>query len=147
MGGLGNDHLIGGGGNDTYVFGRNDGHDVITNGLASNTGPSGTLQLASDLAPESVWFKQSGQDLVIEVMGSDVDVTVAGWFANSSSALSQITTSNGWVIDGQVSQLVQAMASYSSAHAGFDTQTGGPQVPTDAALQAAIAGSWHQQAA
>jgi Ca2+-binding RTX toxin-like protein len=147
VGGLGNDHLIGGGGNDTYVFGRNDGHDVITNGLASNTGPSGTLQLASDLAPESVWFKQSGQDLVIEVMGSDDDVTVAGWFANSSSALSQITTSNGWVIDGQVSQLVQAMASYSSAHAGFDTQTGGPQVPTDAALQAAIAGSWHQQAA
>jgi hypothetical protein len=69
---------IGGGCNDTYVFGRGDGHDVITNGLSSNTGPSVILQLASDLAPDNVWLKQSGQNLVIEIMGSDEDVTVAG---------------------------------------------------------------------
>lgn len=146
-GGLGDDQLTGGGGNDTYVVGRNGGHDVIANGLSSNAGPSGSLQLSSDLAPENVWFKQSGQDLLIEIMGSDDDVTVTGWFASPANALSQITTAGGWTIDGQISQLVQAMATYSSTHTGFDTQTSGSQLPTDPALQVAIAAAWHQQAA
>src|SRR5262249_44882352 len=44
-GGLGDDHLTGSGGNDTYVVGRNGGHDVIANGLPSNAGPSGILRL------------------------------------------------------------------------------------------------------
>lgn len=146
-GGLGNDQLIGGGGNDIYRFGRNGGHDVITNGLASNTAPTGNLQLSADLAPANIWLKQSGQDLLIEIMGSNDDVTVAGWFTSPANALSQITTSDGWVIDSQVSQLVQAMASYSSSHSGFDTHTSGTQAPADASLQGAIAAAWHQQAA
>ena len=146
-GGHGDDHLTGGGGNDTYVYGRNYGHDVIANGLAANGGPSGTLRLLEDLAPENLWFEQSGQDLLIEIMGSNDDVTVEGWFANQSSALSEIATDAGWTIDSQVSQLVQAMVTYSAANTGFDPRASATQVPTDPGLQAAMAAAWHQKAA
>ncbi|KZD23821.1 hypothetical protein A4A58_26135 [Tardiphaga robiniae] len=120
---------------------------LLATSLPSNVDPSGTLRLSEDLAPEHLWFKQSGQDLLIEIMGSDDDVTVAGWFASPTNALGQIATAGGWTIDGQISQLVQAMATYSTSHAGFDTHTSGSQAPTDPALQVAIAAAWHQQAA
>jgi hypothetical protein len=102
-GGSGNDALNGSGDNDTYVYGRNDGHDVITNGLSTNSAPTGSLQLVDDLAPGNLWFKQSGQDLVINVMGSNDDVTVTGWFANQSNALEEIVTANGWEIEPSLS--------------------------------------------
>ncbi len=139
--------LTGGGGDDTYIYGRAGGHDVVVNGMAGNTGPSGTLQLTQDLAPKNLWFKQSGQDLLISVMGSNDDVTVSGWFANSSNTLEEIVTETGWTIDSQVSQLVQAMATYSTANAGFDPRTSATQVPADSSLQTAIASAWDQRAA
>lgn len=80
-------------------------------------------------------------------VGSNDDVTVAGWFANQSNALETIVTTNGWEIDGQVSQLVQAMATYFAQNTEFNSRTSATQVPTDSGLQAAIAVAWHQQAA
>jgi hypothetical protein len=45
-------------------------------------------------------------------------------------------------IDAGLSQLIQAMASYSSTHAGFDP-TAVAQAPTDSGLQNAITANWH----
>jgi hypothetical protein len=49
---------------------------------------------------------------------------------------------DGMKIDAGVSQLVQAMATYSSAHAGFDPTTA-TQAPADTGLLPAIAANWH----
>ena len=74
-------------------------------------------------------------------MGSHDQVTVAGWFGGAGAQLAEITA-GGMKIDSGVSQLVQAMATFSSTHAGFDPTTA-TQAPSDTALQNTIATSWH----
>ena len=141
FGSSGNDVLTGGGGNDTYLFGHGGGQDRIVNGTATSTARSGELDVGAANANQ-LWFKRDGNDLSISVMGSHDQVTVAGWFSGAGAQLMDIKSADGVKIDAGVSQLVQAMANYSSAHAGFDPTTA-TQAPTDAGLQNAIAATWH----
>jgi hypothetical protein len=70
-------------------------------------------------------------------------VDVSGWFANSNNQLQEISA-GGLKIDSQVSQLVQAMATYSANNPGFDPTTPGvSSVPNDTTLQNALAAAWH----
>jgi len=140
-GGAGNDILVSGSGDDVFRFAIGGGHDVIINGIASNTAASGELQLGAGVTADNLWFVQSGSDLEIEVMGTHDTITVADWFDSTAYQLRDITA-GGLKLDAQVTQLVQAMASYSAAHPGFDP-TAVAQTPNDAALHAAIAASWH----
>ena len=140
FGGSGNDVLTGGGGNDTYQFGQGGGQDLIVNGTASSMAASGELDLGANA--NQLWFQRNGNDLSISVMGSHDQVTVAGWFGSTGAQLAEIKSADGVKIDAGVSQLVQAMATYSSAHAGFDPTTA-TQAPTDTGLQNAIAATWH----
>jgi len=140
-GGAGNDILVSGSGDDVFRFATGGGHDVIINGVASNTAASGELQLGAGITADNLWFVQSGNDLEIEVMGSHDTITVADWFDSKAYQLRDITA-GGLKLDAQVTQLVQAMASYSAAHPGFDP-TAVAQAPNDASLHAAIAAAWH----
>jgi Ca2+-binding RTX toxin-like protein len=141
-GGLGNDTLIGGAGSDSYMFARGGGQDRIINGVVGNTGPSGDLDLAAGISDNQVWLQRNGDDLLVSIMGSQDSVTVAGWYSSDVSQLSEIKTADGLKIDSNLSTLVQAMASYSSFHPGFDPSTVS-QAPSDSGLQSAIAASWH----
>jgi hypothetical protein len=141
FGGSGNDLLTGGGGNDTYQFGHGGGQDRIVNGTATSTAASGELDFGAGVSANQLWFQRSGNDLSISVMGSHDGVTVANWFGGAGAQLQEITA-GGMKLDAGVSQLVQAMATYSSAHAGFDPTTA-TQAPSNAGLQNAIATSWH----
>jgi hypothetical protein len=143
MGGGGNDTLTGGGGNDAYVFDRGDGQDQIVNGATGQT-PRGELDFGAGITDQQLWFQQSGNDLAIEVMGSQDRMTVAGWFdPTTPSQLNDIKTSDGATLDhSAVAQLVQAMATYSAGTPGFDP-TSATQAPSDAGLQTTIAASWH----
>jgi hypothetical protein len=140
-GGSGNDLLAGAGGNDTYQFSHGGGQDTIINGTATSTAPSGELDFAAGISKNQLWFERNGNDLTIDVMGSQDKITVAGWFGDAGAQLAEITA-GGMKIDAGVSQLVQTMASYSSTHAGFDPTTA-TQAPNDAGLQNAIAANWH----
>jgi hypothetical protein len=128
--------------NGIYTFARGDGEEQIVNGAAGNTAASGELDFADGVSTDQLWFSRNGNDLSISVMGSHDKVTVAGWYDTSTAQLSEIKTADGSQIDGQLSQLVQAMASYSAAHAGFDPSTA-TQAPNDSGLQNAIAAAWH----
>jgi hypothetical protein len=141
-GSIGNDTLIGNGGNDTYQIARGGGQDTIVNGLATNSGPTGTLAFGSGIDDDQLWFAHSGNDLQIDMMGSHDQVTVAGWFSNETDQLQQITTADGMKLDAQVAQLVQAMATYSTNNPGFDP-TVATTAPNDPTLQNTIAASWH----
>ena len=142
LGGSGNDVLTGGGGSDTYQFGHGGGQDRIVNGTAASTGPSGELDFGAGIKADQLWFQRNGNDLSISVMGSHDQVTVGGWFGGAGAQLTDIKLADGTKIDAGVSQLVQAMATYSSSHAGFDP-TSAAQAPNDAGLQNAIATTWH----
>jgi serralysin len=54
----------------------------------------------------------------------------------------QEITAGGLELDSSVTQLVQAMAAYATAHAGFDP-TAAAQLPSDAQLHQTIAAAWH----
>jgi hypothetical protein len=142
LGGSGSDTLTGGGGNDTYQFGRGGGHDQIVNGTAASKTSSGELDFGAGVNANQLWFERNGNDLSILVMGTHDQVTIDGWFGGAGAQLKEITTADGMKIDAGVSQLIQAMASYSSAHAGFDPTTT-TQTPGDAGLSTAIAANWH----
>ena len=140
--GSGTDVLTGGGGNDTDQFGHGGGQDRIVNGTATSTAASGKLDFGASISANQLWFQRNGNDLTIEVMGSHDQVTVGGWFSGAGSQLAGIKTADGMTLDTGVSQLVQAMAAYSSAHAGFDP-TAVTQAPADTSLQNTLAASWH----
>src|SRR5262249_33519621 len=140
-----NDTLTGGGGADTYVVGTAAGHTVINNLNADGvTTARGELDFGAGISDQALWFKQSGNDLLIDLMGTANSVTVSGWFGGNARAqlASIVDTQDGLRVDSQVSQLVSAMASYSTAHPGFDPTTA-TQVPNDPNLQAAVAAAWH----
>jgi serralysin len=75
-------------------------------------------------------------------VGTHDQVTVANRSGAASSQLQEITTADGPKLDSQLSQLVQAMATYGAANPGFD-----PTVATQAskapALQNTLAAAWH----
>jgi hypothetical protein len=136
-GGTGN----GGNGNNTYIASSNTGQATIT--ANSATGSTNELEFTGGITDDSLWFARSGNDLKIDLLGTSTQVDVSGWFNGSSNQLQEITA-GGLKIDSQISQLVQAMATYSAANPGFDpTSSGLSAIPNDANLQASVGAAWH----
>ncbi|NMY12672.1 S8 family serine peptidase [Pseudomonas veronii] len=135
-GGRGNDLLYGGGGNDMYVFNRGDGQDTIINGLVDTTPPAGTLLFGNDVNARQLWFSRSGDNLLVEVMGTEDRVILKNWYAKQANRLERILAGDGVALY-QIDGLVQAMAAYRAAHPGFNPQTGF-EIPDDASLRSAL---------
>ena len=138
--GTGNNIMVGGA-NATYLYHPGDGSDVIINGTGSEVTATGTLDFGATLSADNFWFVKSGNDLQIDVLGTHEQVTIADWFAGGSHQLQEIKA-GGVEIDGNLQQLVRAMADYSATHPGFDP-TATSQLPSDAHLQTVLAASWH----
>jgi hypothetical protein len=101
------------------------------------------LDFASGITDENLWFTQSGNNLNIDIMGTQNQFTIDNWFGtNPASSLGEIVAGNGLEIDSGVAQLVQAMASYSANNPGF-SPTAVSQAPADTNLQSAISAAWH----
>jgi len=125
------------------VFGSSFGHDIIYNISPTATVASGKVTFGSGINDEKLWFEQVGNDLHVDLLGTSNTITIADWYGtNASAQVASFNTSDGLKLDGQVAQLVSAMASYSTSHSGFNPQTAST-MPTDSALQAVIAASWH----
>jgi hypothetical protein len=139
----GGDHLYDSGlGYDYFDVGLGDGLVTISNGGETlNPAPVNELDFGTGIADNQLWFAQSGNDLIIDVLGSNTHVDVTDWFSFTGSQLAKITA-GGLAVDSQISQLVQAMATYSTNTPGFNPATA-TQMPTDPALEGAIAAAWH----
>jgi Ca2+-binding RTX toxin-like protein len=138
------DTLNGNGGFDSYEFSPTFGQTTINN-LASDgvTTPRGEIDFGAGIASNQLWFLQSGNNLQIDVLGTNEQVTAAGWFAGNARAQVQtITAADTLKLDTGVAQLVSAMATYSANNASFNPTTA-TQMPTDTNLQAAVAAAWH----
>ena len=139
----GNDTIIGGDGSDTYIFRPGYGQFTIENSSSGGTAPQGQLDFATGLDETDLWFVQSGNNLQIDVLGTQSSVTVEGWFgSNPSAPLAEIKGGNGLEIDSQLNQLIAAMATYESNNPGFNP-VAAAQMPGDSALQSALASAWH----
>jgi hypothetical protein len=92
---------------------------------------------------QQLWFIQSGNDLKIDLLGTSEQMDVTGWFNGSINQLQEITA-GGLKIDSEVSQLVQAMATYATNNPGFDpTSSSVTAVPNDPNLQSTMSAAWH----
>ena len=60
--------IVGGGGNDVYLFGRGYGVDTVQNGVAANGGPSSRIILGANLRPSDLWFERQGNDLWVRIL-------------------------------------------------------------------------------
>ncbi|MDY0011255.1 MAG: calcium-binding protein [Rhodocyclaceae bacterium] len=136
-GGAGNDTLDGGSGNDTYLFGRGDGQDAVNNNDASAT--ADMIAFGADVAADQLWFRRVGSNLEISIIGGDERITVNNWYSSSSYHLDKFITADGkTLLDAQVANLVNAMASMAPPAAGQTT------LPPDyqSALSGVIAANW-----
>ena len=114
-GGRGNDTLAGQAGNDTYVFNRGDGRDTVAD-QDSTKDNTDTLQF-KDVNQTNLWFRHVGNDLQIDVMGTQDQVLVKDWYLGGISGtdnhIERIKTAEGFTLyDTDVDKLVQAMASF-----------------------------------
>lgn len=120
VGGAGNDTLYGGFGSDTYSFSRGNGQDVIDDADAS-VGNLDQLTFGTGVANDQLWFRQSGQDLVVSVIGSTDQVTIRQWSAGASHRVERITAGGKSLADTQVMNLVQAMSAMTPPPIGQST--------------------------
>lgn len=119
-GAAGNDTLYGGFGSDSYSFSRNGGQDVIDDADAT-TGNLDQLTFGPGVANDQLWFSQSGQDLVVSVIGSTDQVTIRQWSAGASRHVERITAGGKSLADTQVENLVQAMSTMTPPPFGQST--------------------------
>lgn len=140
----GTDIASGNGGSDIYQFRRGYGSLEINNATASATTAVGNLDFGANITKNDLWLSQSGSDLMINLLGTNDEVKVDGWFgSNGSAKLAEIQTMTaGSKVDSGLSQLVSAMASFASDNPGFNPLTA-TQMPTDPTLQNALAAAWH----
>ncbi len=131
--------VINGGGNEQYNFGATFGHDTINNGGGSTA--NGSINFASGVTDEKLWFVKSGNDLLVDLLGTTDQIKIAGWYSAAGNQVASFNA-NSLKLDTQVAQLVTAMASYATAHTGFNPTTASA-MPTDTTLQNAIAAAWH----
>jgi Ca2+-binding RTX toxin-like protein len=139
--GNGTDTLSAAGSGDFYQFGSGNGQTTIVNGAPGGMTASNELDFGSGIADNDLWLLQSGNNLQIDLMGSTSSVTISNWFAGAGHQLQEITA-GGLKLDGQVAQLVQAMATFAANNPGFNPTTA-TQAPNDPTLQATIAAAWH----
>jgi Ca2+-binding RTX toxin-like protein len=130
IGGKGNDSLDGGTGNDTYRFSRGDGVDTITDS-DSTKGNFDVLEL-SGINQQNLWFRHTGNDLQINVLGSSDQITVKDWYAPNPVAgnnhIERIRTAEGYtLLDGDVDKFVEAMAGFAAPSAAQTSWTNGQQ--------------------
>ena len=121
---------------DRYLFARGDGQDTISDG-----GGQDVLML-EDVRSDQLWFTQVGNDLTLNVLGTQDTIVVKNWFSNGNGNqfhLEQIKTSDGkTLLDGQVHNMVQAMSAFAPPAAGQTTLPAAYQAP----LAPALAANW-----
>ncbi len=124
----GNDVIAGGGGSDTYVFGFDDGQDVITEqGAQTDTD---RLVLSSAIAPKDVSVIREGNDLLLEFERQDgflIDtVRVTDHFLGAESGIEEVVFANGTVWDrdriDQLQQLGRFNAADDIVHLGVEDE-------------------------
>jgi Ca2+-binding RTX toxin-like protein len=134
----GADTLVGGTGNDTYLLGRGHGAELIQEN-DTTAGNTDIGQFLESIAPEQIWFQQSGSNLIASVIGTPDQFTIQNWYSGTQYRLEQFRTEDGQTLmEAQVQNLVDAMAAFSPPPPGQETLP--PEYATQ--LNPVIAASW-----
>jgi Ca2+-binding RTX toxin-like protein len=91
-------------GNDTYLFGRGDGTDVITD-QDITVGNSDTIRFKDGVLPGDVTLSRpasGSDDLLLSINGTTDSIRVYGWFASTSYRVERVEFADGTVWDTSV---------------------------------------------
>jgi Ca2+-binding RTX toxin-like protein len=140
-GGMGNDTLAGGSGNDLYNFGVADGQDII-NDSDGVSGNQDRLLFGTTIDPLDLVISRHTNDLRLAIHGSSDSVTMQNWYTNpTTNQIEDLQAGNGQhLLNTQVDQLIQAMASFSQ-QTGLTWDQAIDQRPQE--VQTVLAASWH----
>lgn len=83
-GGAGNDWLVGGTGADSYRFGKGYGQDTIV--AVDPGGSTDSVQFGAGIKPGDLYYRQSGDDLILLLQGSSDSLTLKYHLAGQSQA-------------------------------------------------------------
>ncbi|RKP45640.1 beta strand repeat-containing protein, partial [Trinickia fusca] len=136
-----NDTLNAGAGADTFVVNQGAGH-VTLNEYNGKTGGSNqdVVQFGGNIASDQLLWRQVGNNLEVDVIGTGDSLTLNGWYSGGASHVHEFKAGDGKVLlDADVAKLVNAMASFAPPAAGQATLS--PQ--SEAALKPVIAANWH----
>jgi Ca2+-binding RTX toxin-like protein len=111
QGGIGaNDYMKGDAGNDTYLFMTGDSNDTINNYDTDLT--STDIVQFTDVSFENLWLSRSGNNLQLNIVGTDDQLTVTNWYSIDIYQLNQIHAGSSILLNEDVDQLVSAMSPY-----------------------------------
>ncbi|MFH0782535.1 MAG: calcium-binding protein [Pseudomonadota bacterium] len=114
IGGVGNDYLNGGNvngenGNDTYIFNRGDGQDLITD-FSPIPGNLDTIRFGTGIAATDITFNRIGSSLILGINGSSDKIRIGSWGNGAGHHIEQVefadgTTWNAAYIQSQIALL------------------------------------------
>ena len=113
-GGTGNDMLYGGSGNDVYVFRSGYGAETIDN----SGGGTDWLLFDTGLTLDTLVFSRVDDNLVIDVDGTDDQVTVLNWFTDTDNRIEYIQPYGG---NGISAAQIEALLTEDPPAGDFDT--------------------------
>jgi Haemolysin-type calcium binding protein related domain len=93
----------------------------------------------SGIVHDQLWFSQTGNDLTIDYIGSNDQITIDDWYLGDAYELDEVHASGQVLLANQVDQLVAAMASFS---AGEPTSLDDLTTQQQSDLNTAIAAAW-----
>ncbi|MBF0147128.1 MAG: hypothetical protein HQL84_14280 [Magnetococcales bacterium] len=97
--------------------------------------------LGDTVASDQLWLRQSGNDLLMEIIGTQDKMTIQGWYTATANHVDTIETASGsFLLESQVQQLVNAMAAYAPPAQGETNLS--QEYRT--ALEPVLAASWQQ---
>jgi len=94
-GGAGDDLLIGGAGSDTYLYGRNNGFDIIQNFSEGETDDQDVVQFTDGITHSDLDIRQWGNDLVAFMQGTPDAIKITDWFTDDRNKVSQFQFADG----------------------------------------------------
>ena len=132
-----NNVLTGLAGNDTYLVDRGGGQDTVVD----NSGTSDAMRYGATINPLDLVISRQVNDLRLSLHGSMDVVTIQNWYTSpTTNQIETIQAGNGQtLLNTQVDQLIQAMASFSQ-ESGLTWDQAIDQQPQQ--VQNILAASW-----
>jgi Ca2+-binding RTX toxin-like protein len=132
-----NNTLTGLGGNDTYLYSRGGGQDRVID----NSGATDSMLFGTTINPLDLVLTRQVNDLRLAVHGGTDQITIQNWYSSpTTNQIETIQAGNGQtLLNTQVDQLIQAMASFSQ-QSGLTWDQAIDQQPQQ--VQAVLAASW-----
>jgi len=127
-GGLGDDTLLGGAGDDTYLFGPDSGNDRIIDNQGNNI-----LRIGGGLTEFDLEANRVGDDLQVQVYGTDHSFVLADWYLQSNEdGLNIMQFDDGTTLDREGIDMLTNRPPVANPDQINAVEDGGPvTIPTD----------------